>query len=260
MAKKKPYHPFLLFLLSRATSFWFWLVRVTTRWTHHGRENRDRLIQSGKPFIVGFWHGRLMMAAFLKQGYPGRFVMLSSTHRDAEILISAIKPLGVEFVRGSSTNPDKRHKAKFATSGTRALLRALNEGAIIGMTPDGPRGPRQRLQPGIVQIAKITGLPILPIGASTSRVKRFSSWDRFMLAMPFAKAHIIYGDPVTITGETEEELQQARQRMENLLTELQDKADALAGHPPTETAPMKERHRRRNHAILDQDLMEETSS
>ncbi len=234
--KKKKIHPLLLWMLSYVSSFWFWLVRVSSRWHHHNRDYRDRLIESGKPFIVGFWHGRIMMAAFLKQEYDGRFMMLSSNHRDADIIIHAVRRMGVEFVRGSSANPLKKHKKKSGASATLTLLKAIEEGVVIGMTPDGPRGPRQRLQPGIVQIAKLSGVPILPVGASTSRAKFFNSWDRFMLALPFAKVHFCYGKPIYVKGETEQELQHYRTELEAQLTELMAKADHLCGQPSPQPA------------------------
>ena len=112
----------------------------------------------------------------------------------------------------------------------RSMIRTLNKGGHIGITPDGPRGPRMRAGSGVIALAKLSGAPILPISYSSSRCKIFRSWDRFLLPLPFAKGFFIWGDPIEISGSASKlETENARIRLEEQLTELTISADKLAG-------------------------------
>ena len=125
----------LIWLYARFAS----LVFVTTRWRTIGREDADALLRAGRPFISAFWHGRLMLAPHAWQAEPPIHVMISR-HRDGENIARATRHLGVVPVRGSRT--------RGGAAALRTSLRVLKEGGYLAISPDGPRGPRMRVQPG----------------------------------------------------------------------------------------------------------------
>jgi lysophospholipid acyltransferase (LPLAT)-like uncharacterized protein len=162
------------------------LLGLTLRVRRSGLENIVAARKLGGNFIYTLWHGRLLLLTYVHRN-EGIHVLVS-THQDGEYIARAIHGLGFGTIRGSSTR-----------GGTRALLGMLQAGSRqidIGITPDGPRGPREKCQAGIIYLAKKTGLPIVPIGASHRPSLVLSSWDRFMIPLPFAKCMIVYGEPV----------------------------------------------------------------
>ena len=129
----------------------------------HGFEPVDRIYREGRNIILAFWHGQQLM---IPLGYRGLHPeILISRHRDGEIIYRIIKRFGFGAVRGSTTRGG--HEA------LRQLIRLGREGVDLVMTPDGPKGPRHRVQPGVVALAKFTGLPIVPLAFACSKKKSF---------------------------------------------------------------------------------------
>jgi lysophospholipid acyltransferase (LPLAT)-like uncharacterized protein len=141
-----------------------WLIRIiasTMRFTYVNFDTYRRRLAEGEQSIFAFWHGRLLMMPCI---YRGRGVtILVSQHTDGELIAKTVKGFGIEAVRGSST------RGWF--EGTKGLLKAALSGRDIAVTPDGPRGPRYRAQMGAVRLARITGLPIIPLTFSASKKK-----------------------------------------------------------------------------------------
>ena len=148
----------------------------------------------GTPILLGLWHGDLLPLTWAHRGQG--IVVLVSEHRDGEIIAQILERLQVRTTRGSSTR-----------GGARALLgliRALEEGAVGAVTPDGPRGPRHSVHPGTLAAARRTGASIIGIGVAASRAWRMTSWDQFMIPKPFAKVAIAYSDALTVAPDTED--------------------------------------------------------
>ncbi len=167
--------------------------------------------------VIGtFWHGRLLMMPLV---YKGRGVkVLISRHRDGELVGRTIKFFGLETVRGSTT--------RGGTSGTRGLVRSLGEGYDVALAPDGPRGPRYQVQSGVIQLAKISRCPILPLTFSASRRKVLHTWDRFLIPFPFSRGVFIWGEPIWVDPEgNESELQEKTLLLERSLKEITELAD-----------------------------------
>lgn len=116
---------------------------------------------SGRQVIFAFWHGRLLMMPYF---YTGRGIsILVSQSKDGELIAKTVEGFGMDSVRGSTT------RGWFA--GIKGLMKAAKSGRDIAITPDGPKGPAQKAQMGAVQIAKATGLPIVPLTFSASKKK-----------------------------------------------------------------------------------------
>jgi hypothetical protein len=117
-------------------------------------------------------------------------VLLISRHRDGGYLATFAERLGYRFVRGSSQRGGE--------VGLRGVVRALQGGSVVAVTPDGPRGPVERVKPGVVAAAQHAGVPIIPATARVSRSWTLGSWDRFAIPKPFARIEVVYGVPLEV--------------------------------------------------------------
>jgi lysophospholipid acyltransferase (LPLAT)-like uncharacterized protein len=151
---------------------WFgsWLIRFlgwSMRWEYQGLEILNNRTNLKEKVIFAFWHGRqLMMPIAQRRLNKGRkLAMLISTHRDGEYISRTISRLGIDSVRGSTY--------KGAVKGFKQLLRVHNSGIDVGITPDGPRGPKYKAQLGVVQLAKLSGSPVLPVTFGALKKKLF---------------------------------------------------------------------------------------
>ncbi len=214
---------FSLAVVCALAALYIRLVRHSGRWSVHGGEIPDRLWSAGEPFILCFWHGRLQMMPFC---WPNSVPinLLISHHRDGKVLARIIRHFGLVSITGSSR--------KGGTSALRAILRALKRGESVGITPDGPRGPRMRAGEGVVEVARLSGAPVVPSAVATSRRRVFGSWDRFVLALPFCRGVFVWGQPITVPRDARpDERAAARLRIEEALNQVTSRADSLVGQP-----------------------------
>lgn len=150
---------------------------------------RETGVQPWKPpFIFVLWHSRILPLLALHKGEG--VVLLISRHRDGEYLADLADGWGYKSVRGSTQRGGE--------VGLLGIVRALQAGAIVALTPDGPRGPRERVQPGAVAAAQHAGVPIVAVGARTSSAWYLRSWDRMCIPKPFAAIDVRYGAPILI--------------------------------------------------------------
>jgi len=169
------------------------LLQVTTRFREEGAtaftHDRDR-----GPAIACFWHNRLL-GPLIPQRNRHCGVVISQS-QDGELITRVVEGFGYVGLRGSSS--------RGGSDALRAVLRHLRRGYDVAFTPDGPRGPRYAVQPGVAYVARRTGIPVVPVGVSYSRKKVFGSWDRFQLPLPFGTVCLIYGEPVRLDASLEE--------------------------------------------------------
>jgi lysophospholipid acyltransferase (LPLAT)-like uncharacterized protein len=161
---------------------------ATWRTRRFGDEHAAACRASGLGFIYSLWHGHLLPLAYFERD-RGTIVLVSLS-RDGEIITQVIERMGYGTVRGSTTR-----------GGFRSLIEAARigrAGRALGFTPDGPRGPRHRVQPGILLCAQRAGIPILPMAASAWPRRRLASWDRFLVPAPFARLVVVQGEPLTL--------------------------------------------------------------
>ena len=169
---------------------------------------------SSDPAIFCFWHNRILGITFVfRRIYPKQrkgVTVLTSASKDGEILANVVAAFGMGSARGSSSR-----------RGSRALLelvRLIRGGTDIAITPDGPRGPRYSLGPGVIQLAQSTGAQILPVHASFSRCIRMKTWDGFIIPLPFSKVSVTLGAPMTIPAQIDDEgFENERKKLEDIL-------------------------------------------
>ncbi len=214
--------------LCRLGAAYIRLVQWSGRWTTVRGEIPRRFWDQGKPFILCFWHGRLLMMAHCWD-HQHPIHMLISQHRDGQIIARTIGHFGVRTVAGSSS--------RGGAQALRALVKALKSGDCVGITPDGPRGPRMRASDGIVSVARLAGVPIIPATFSASRGWLLNSWDRFLVAAPLSRGVIVWGEPIEVPRDADAEaLENARLRVEDGLNAITAEADGLLGRDTVEPA------------------------
>jgi len=189
-----------------------WSMRIKVVNDHIQDEYRRR----GEPAIGAFWHGRLLM---MPAGYRGnKLTILISRHQDGELISRTANYFGFKSIRGSTT--------RGGFSAMREMLKASRERYDIAITPDGPRGPRYHVQNGIIELARRTGMTIIPLTFSSSRKKLFRSWDRFLFPYPFSRGVFIWGEPVFVPRQINgREFESKRLLLEKRLREITDRAD-----------------------------------
>jgi lysophospholipid acyltransferase (LPLAT)-like uncharacterized protein len=175
-----------------------------------------------QPVIYTVWHGRILLLPYL-YGRRLRIHALTSRSRDGEILSRFIQGFGIRVVRGSSSR-----------GGARALLalaRAVkDEGADALIVPDGPRGPRHVAQGGAVMLAKVTGVPMVPVAFAAVPCSVLRSWDAFVVPHPFARAVVLFGEPIAVPRDADRDVLEAkRHEIETALREITAAADRVAG-------------------------------
>lgn len=223
--KKLLKNPFIIRSLAFLISGYIRFVFKTSKWKWINQTVNDKLISEKTPWIICFWHNRLLMMSMNWIGPQNKMHMLISAHRDGLLIAETMKHFDILTVSGSST--------KGGMQALRHLIRLLKKGDCIGITPDGPKGPRFKSRGGVVQLAKLSGYPIVPMSYSTTRRKILNSWDRFVFALPFSKGIFITGDPIYVSpSATEEETQEALLKVETALKHISDHADQLCGHAP----------------------------
>lgn len=200
-------------------SWFLWVLFSTLRPVVIGQAHLDRLIAAKTPFVAAFWHGRILGTLNLAWHYRHlRVTVMVSRSRDGEFISRVSERFGIQPTRGSSSR-----------GGSRAVLemiRRVKAGYIACFTPDGPRGPRYRVQPGVITVAQKTGTPILPVTYSAEWKKVFRSWDRFMVPLPFSRLIVVYGEPIAAPAlETPESLQAKQCELESSLRQLTEMAD-----------------------------------
>jgi lysophospholipid acyltransferase (LPLAT)-like uncharacterized protein len=167
-------------------------------------------------FLYAFWHEALLFPAIMRTPVH----VLISQHRDGELIARVCRHLGMRVVRGSSTR-----------GGDKALLEMRRRGrsSHLGVTPDGPHGPRGVVKLGVVFLASCTGLPIVPVGVAYGSLWRARSWDRFMVPVPWTWARCVVATPIQVPAKlTREGLESYRQLIQERLAWANEAAEHWA--------------------------------
>jgi lysophospholipid acyltransferase (LPLAT)-like uncharacterized protein len=187
-----------------------------------GSERPRCLRAEGRAFILAFWHGRLLMIPMAWQRLAPMH-MLISAHPDGQIIADAVTYFGVDSIAGSTS--------RGGSAALRTMLKRLKDGDCVGVTPDGPRGPAMTASIGIVNVARLARVPILPLTYATSRRRVLATWDRFHLALPFGRGVYLWGEPIEVAADLDEAgLEHARRLVEERMVEMVHEADRRVGH------------------------------
>lgn len=207
---KNPWWMALMPLAAKVTR----LLGRTLRCTYINHETEEALRRS-RGIILAFWHGRLLYFGYhyRDQGIP----MMLSRSTDGEAADRVSTALGFVSVRGSSS--------RGGATALREVIRFLKEGRDTGITPDGPRGPCYRVQPGIINLARISGVPIVPATFTARHRVVFKSWDHFILPLPFSRAVVIFGEPLEVGRD--DDCEAARLTLEERLNAITRQADCF---------------------------------
>jgi len=203
----------LRILLSAMGSLAIFLLAVLIRLTW-----RVRIVGSrpGGAALFAFWHGdQLALSAVrLRQ----RLTVLVSRSRDGQLAARAVRMLGYDVVRGSTSAG--------AVPGALALVRRLLAGRPVGLAVDGPRGPRHEVGQASLRLASRGRAPLVPVAAAARHGLRLRSWDRFLLPAPFTTIHVVFGEPVASDAVLQLELDRVNARAEALATQRAHQAVA----------------------------------
>ncbi len=187
-----------------------WRIRV------RNAEGWQRLRAEKKPWVFALWHATLLPVAYKHSGE--NVAVLVSQHRDGELIARVLAAWGNTTVRGSTTR-----------GGSRALLAMIKElerGIAVAVTPDGPRGPALKFQSGTLVAAQRANVPVVPILLHVDRAWRLKSWDRFIIPKFFARVTFAYGDPTMVGGTSPREAAAEAERFEEIMQKVQAAADA----------------------------------
>ncbi len=193
-----------------------WTVRFQVINWAAGRQ----ITREGDGVIFAFWHNSVIIPL----GHESRWhcVALVSPGGDGTFAARIIRHFGVHSARGSTS--------KQGAEGMLALLRERPASWSLVITPDGPRGPRYQVQPGLAYLGSRSGLPIVPIGMALSRAWHLRSWDRFRIPKPFSRAVMVFGDPLRLAPDMDrEELETARVSLENTIRDVTRRAHEQVG-------------------------------
>ncbi|MGC4047239.1 MAG: DUF374 domain-containing protein [Armatimonas sp.] len=188
-------------------------ICATLRLKESGREAMEKVIVEHHGAILVTWHGRTMIPLWRvkKRG----FLALISLSKDGDIQARNFASLGYRIVRGST--------GRRGAAATREILKEMEAGGVLAFTPDGPRGPARVAQEGAVYFARKTGKPIVAVGAAAEPAWHLKSWDRYLIPKPFARAAVVWSEPLFVTPE--DDLAEACQRVGAAIDYAQENAE-----------------------------------
>jgi lysophospholipid acyltransferase (LPLAT)-like uncharacterized protein len=228
------YTAFVREIICMIISAYMWLVFVSSKKIFVNHELIIEAARTRKPLIISFWHNRLMMVPFIthrpKKLFPGyNFMTLASRHGDGHFVGRVMEKIGLISIYGSSK--DGRKSSRGIDLGSfKKIFDGLKRGYSLGITPDGPRGPNQKINGEIVNIARISGAGIIPTSYSCSRFKELRTWDKFKIPLPFSTLCFYFDDkPIYVDKKADEqEINQIKKIVEERMNFVQEASMKIA--------------------------------
>lgn len=167
-------------------------IGCTLKFEIVGKDNLDKLSRLNKGTIFSFWHGHLLFCGYYLYKIKGTrpMTMVISPSLDGELIAKVARSFHFGRVKGS--------RKRGGVQAISELSERIINGDDAVITPDGPRGPLHKVQPGVIHLAKKSGAAILPMAFGAKKAKIFNSWDQFILPLPFSKVVIVCGSPVMV--------------------------------------------------------------
>ncbi|MBL4647339.1 MAG: lysophospholipid acyltransferase family protein [Gammaproteobacteria bacterium] len=211
--------PWFLKSMAWILAHYITFVYQTTRWTFLNEDIPQSYWDEKKPFVTVFWHNRVAMLVFSWCSKTPLYLMISG-HSDGAIIADLVGFKGIKTICGSTS--------KGGAKAFREALRSLKKGETVGITPDGPRGPRFSVNPGAAQIARMAKVDILGVTYSLSHHKRLRSWDRLLFPLPFGRGIIAWS--AAIRYDEKCTLEETCARIQQELIRISNDADKRCGH------------------------------
>jgi len=199
-------------------------LKTTLRRQSKGFEAVRALVEADRRVVMPFWHRRLVMMPlgypFAMRGTEGErkgAAILSSDSRDGEMSAAICRHLGIHAVRGSASHGG-------GAQGLVKMIQAVRNGWDLGITPDGPMGPRFEAKPGVIAVARKTGAWVVPVAVAYSSAWQLGTWDGMLVPRPFSSVAVLYGEPYQVLGRMEAQCAGA---LQEALMALEEAADGF---------------------------------
>ncbi len=170
-------------------------VGLTSKIEIYNDEFSKKMWEEKKPFILAFWHSQLMMIGYVWKS-KAVLNMLASSHSDGRFGAHIAGHFNLKNISIESKNK---------SPSLRQVFKILNNGHYLGVTPDGPRGPNQKVSEGIIKIAINSKVPIVPLGFASTKYFKLRSWDSFLITYPFSKCKFVWGKPIEIPSSVKDD-------------------------------------------------------
>jgi lysophospholipid acyltransferase (LPLAT)-like uncharacterized protein len=211
-------------------------VYATSRKVFNNKNMWKPFFEKKESLIFASWHNRVMMIPAAMRGIISygkkrrtgfTFLGLASKHGDGRFVSGVLENFGFVIIAGSTK--DKRKSRGIDIGGLRQILSGLKKSYFMGFTPDGPRGPNQKINGELINIARLSGAKIVPLSYSTSRFIELNSWDRFKIPLPFSTICFYYDDAISVPKDADEkEMEKIKLYVEERMNFAQEKSLELA--------------------------------
>jgi lysophospholipid acyltransferase (LPLAT)-like uncharacterized protein len=219
--------PWVQGALAWLVSAYIGLTLATMRWRFEGRAAADAAVASPDGVIALFWHGRIAVAVGCRRVLkkkPRR--VLISNSPDGELVARIVERLGFPAIRGSSTMDNRADRRSIGAF--RDAVKFLDAGGVVAITPDGPRGPAERMPEGPVMIARARATPVFLFGLAARPAVTLKSWDKTQIPLPFSRGSVVFEGPLLIPrGSDAATIDATRLEWQTRLTAAQARAEAL---------------------------------
>ena len=184
--KKLLNHDLSVLCITKIIQFYLEFVFLTSTIEINIHNEATHILNSNKVCFLTLWHGRIIVFPRIMQKF-GKFKVLTSLHKDGKYVDKFIRLYGHETIRGSSY--------KGSLSATKNIINSIKNKESIVITPDGPRGPKYKVNSAITNLASKFKIPIISISFASSKAKILKSWDEFTIPLPFSKILIDISAP-----------------------------------------------------------------
>lgn len=232
----------VLYLIGKMAYLYSYLVGKTGKFEVHGIDELDKLYVENDGGIFVAWHGRALMLPFFWHNVK-QMKALVSPHADGRIIARLLRGYKILSIDGS-TDQKASHAAL-------EIMKELNNGTVVALIPDGPRGPRMRLNKSVIYFAKKSGKPIMGLTYSSENANVLTrSWDAMLLPKLYQKGVVLGTKPLFVPQDaSDEEVEKLRLQFETELNELTFKADEMCGikkvEPEDSVREKRHHHRHR---------------
>jgi len=182
---------FIQNFLGLLAALYIYINKITSSIKYANQSIPEHYWKQNEPFILAFWHSQLMMIAFSWKAEK-KINILASGHSDGRF--GAI--IGKYFNLNNIPTSKKNNNIAL-----RPIFKLLKNKKYVGITPDGPRGPKEKVSEGIIKIAKVSKTPIIAVGYASSKNFKLKSWDSFLISLPFSKCSFVWSEPLEVPAD-----------------------------------------------------------